>query len=74
MENKLTKGSVLLLLILVCMPQKADAYVDFGTGSMVVQSIMAAAVGIGFFFKDKLLGILSLFSGKKKKKKDAEDE
>lgn len=52
---------LVLVLSLLAMPLKASAYVDFGTGSMIVQSILAGTVGVGFFFKDKLISLLTLF-------------
>ncbi len=54
------------LILFAAMPQAAHAYVDLGTGSMIVQSIMAGALGLGFFFKDRLFSILSIFKKKNK--------
>ena len=52
------------LALLVTTVAQAHAYVDLGTGSMVVQSVMAALVGGGFFFKDTIARIFSGFQKK----------
>jgi hypothetical protein len=40
-----------LLLLLAVMPPSAHAYLDPGTGSMVVQALLAALVGAGLMLK-----------------------
>lgn len=65
----MSKFLLLALSLPILFPTKAYAYVDLGTGSMIVQSIMAALVGGGIFFKDKIYNFISAF-----KKKDNSDE
>lgn len=45
-------------------------YLDPGSGSYLVQVIIAAVLGVGFFFKNFWLGIRSFFTGKKKAEKE----
>ena len=41
----------LLVLINTILPLKAYAYIDPGTGSMVLQIIVASVIGLGITFK-----------------------
>jgi hypothetical protein len=45
-------------------------YIDPGSGSYLVQVIVAAIVGIGFFFKNIKIYIRSLFTRSSKKTND----
>lgn len=45
-------------------------YIDPGSGSYLVQIIIAAVLGAGFFFKNFWLKIKSIFTGKKPEKKE----
>jgi len=40
-------------------------YIDPGSGSFIVQAIVAAILGIAFYFKTLWLWIKSIFHGKK---------
>ncbi len=45
-------GLVLSLVLCLCLvPASAFAYIDPGTGSFVIQGVIAAVVGIGVTFK-----------------------
>lgn len=60
MKNNLYLLMVVLLMVFIA-PQKAEAYLDPGTGSMILQMIIAGLVGVGCTFrmwKDKVLGLL----------------
>jgi len=48
-------------------------YIDPGSGSYILQMIIAAVLGISFFFKNFWLTIKSYFTGKKPPRKDDED-
>lgn len=52
-------------------------YIDPGSGSYLVQLIIAAILGIGFFFKNFWYSIKAFFTGKKtdqeKEEKDTVD-
>ena len=43
---------VLLLTVLICLwPAEADAYIDPGAGSMIIQAVFAAIIGVGLFVR-----------------------
>jgi hypothetical protein len=48
-------------------------YIDPGSGSYIVQMIIAAVLGVSFFFKNFWLAIKSFFTGKKPAKKEEHD-
>jgi len=67
---------VFLILINAVLPLKADAYVDPGTGSMVLQIIVASIIGLTISIKAFWANIKMSFCsllGKKVNKKDSED-
>ena len=60
MKNNLYLLAVVMLMAFIA-PQKAEAYLDPGTGSMILQMIIAGIVGVGCTFKiwkDKVFGLL----------------
>jgi hypothetical protein len=60
-----SKSSLMLVLLAVGLwPTAALAYIDPGTGSFVVQGIIAAVVGAGFAIKLYWKKIVSLLTGK----------
>lgn len=48
-------------------------YIDPGSGSYIVQMIIAAVLGVSFFFKNFWLTVKSFFTGRKMKKEDEKD-
>jgi hypothetical protein len=69
MKNFLTPKSSLSLLVLTLLamglwPASAHAYIDPGTGSFVIQGIIAAVVGAGFAIKVFWHRIVSALTGK----------
>ncbi len=48
-------------------------YIDPGSGSYILQMIIAAVLGISFFFKNFWYNIKAFFTGKKSKKEDDKD-
>jgi hypothetical protein len=48
-------------------------YIDPGSGSYILQMIIAAVLGISFFFKNFWLAIKAFFTGKKPKKEEEKD-
>lgn len=56
----------IILLMTVIAPMKANAYIDPGTGSIVVQSIIATVAGIGFALKVYWNNIKTYFNNRKK--------
>ena len=48
-------------------------YIDPGSGSYILQMIIAAVLGVSFFFKNFWLAIKTFFLGKKTKKENDKD-
>ena len=53
------------LVMLVILPIDAFAYLDPGTGSIIIQSVIASAAAAGYVIRIYWLKILSFFSRKK---------
>jgi len=66
--------AVVVILALILLPSTALAYIDPGTGSFVIQGIIAAVVGAGFAVKMYWHRIKSLFTGKPMSEDDDPDE
>ncbi len=49
-------------------------YIDPGSGSYMLQMIIAAVLGISFFFKNFWLNVKAFFTGKKGKKDEEKDK
>jgi len=49
-------------------------YIDPGSGSYILQMIIAAVLGVSFFFKNFWYSIKAFFTGKKSTKKETEDK
>jgi len=63
-------GKVFLLsLIFLLVARQAYAYLDPGTGSMIIQAIVAALVTVGVFWRS----LLSFFKSFLKKEKDTSE-
>lgn len=50
------------------------AYIDPGTGAMVLQMIMAIVVGAGIYFRKALKRVFGLFGGGSSKPKSNDDD
>lgn len=55
------KNLVFLLFFLTLMVDNAYAYLDFGTGSYVLQILAASVIGVIFFIKKYLQAIKHFF-------------
>ena len=51
-----------------------DLYLDPGSGSVIVQLLLAAILGIGVVLRTQWAKIKSLFKGKDASEEDTEDE
>lgn len=49
-------------------------YIDPGSGSYILQMIIAAVLGVSFFFKNFWYNVKAFFTGKKMKKKEEEKD
>ena len=65
-KSFICKAFILLVFINVILPEKAYAYIDPGTGSMVLQIIIASFIGLGITFKAWMYKIKELLKGRKK--------
>ncbi|MFT5232383.1 MAG: hypothetical protein ACI9UK_001064 [Candidatus Krumholzibacteriia bacterium] len=74
LPKNLTVILALLLVAVALFPAPAHAYIDPGTGSFVIQGIIAAIVGAGFAIKVFWHRIVSAFTGKKPLEDDDDDE
>jgi hypothetical protein len=63
-----------ILVILVLMPAPALAYLDPGTGSFIIQGVIAAVVGAGLAIKMFWHRIKALFTGESVTEDDDDDE
>lgn len=48
-------------------------YIDPGSGSYIIQMIIAAVLGVSFFFKNFWLYVKAFFTGKKEKKREKDE-
>ncbi len=72
MSRNTAFGASLCLAVLLSSP--AYAYVDPGSGTLLIQMLIAAAVGVSFYFRKALFRITSLFGGQSKEKKSSSDQ
>ena len=49
------------------------SYIDPGSGSYILQMIIAAVLGVSFFFKNFWLSVKAFFTGKKPGKKEEDN-
>ena len=68
--------SIFVALLILCVPSKAYAYIDPGTGSMILQGLIAGLMGVLFTIKTYWTRINSFLFRPKidKKKKPDRDE
>ncbi len=72
--NKALKLAITLSFVFLIVPQKAHAYLDPGTGSYLIQIIIASVAGAGYFLKINWGKIKDIFSKKSRKKTENEKE
>ena len=51
-----------------------NAYLDPGSGSILIQLLLAAILGLGVMFRSQLANLKNLFGGKKTDDEDQDDE
>ena len=69
---RISKFSIIISGLLLLSPMTAYAYLDAGTGSQVLQIVIASLVGGAFAFKMGFKKIRYFLSSKFSKKKDNE--
>jgi len=70
----LASRALITVVALILLPTPALAYIDPGTGSFVIQGIIAAVVGAGLAVKMFWHRIKSVFTGKPASEDDDLDE
>lgn len=50
------------------------SYIDPGSGSYILQMIIAGVLGVSFFFKNFWLHVKAFFTGKKADKEEEKDQ
>jgi hypothetical protein len=60
----------LLFPALLAFPGIAHAYIDPGTGSLLLQGLVAALVSVMIFWRNLRMSIINFFRGKKRKETD----
>jgi hypothetical protein len=73
-RRRLAPRALIAAVVLILLPAPALAYIDPGTGSFVIQGIIAAVVGAGLVFKVFWHRIKSVFTGKTAAEDDDIDE
>lgn len=54
-----------VFILLLCFPSSAYAYIDPGTGSLILQALAAAVLGIGLFWRRLLNYVKKIFGAEK---------
>mgnify|MGYP004003544085 FL=1 len=70
-------GAVLILLCVFVYPLTAEAYIDPGTGRVIIQAVIASIAVVGIYFRviwRRAAGLFMYFSSKKKKAQEAKKE
>lgn len=60
----MTKKILLALIMLIAIETPAYAYLDPGTGSMILQALAATAIAIGLFWNKLVNAVKKLFKSK----------
>ena len=77
--NRLSRSAIFNLLVVmfmfwICVAPAAQAYLDPGTGSFILQTLIAALFGAIFVLKSYWVRIKSWFSGSSNISEDSEEE
>ncbi len=72
--NSIISILAILIVTFLLFPKSTYAYLDPGSGSYIVQILIASLAGIGFFVKTYWNQIKSIFSRKNKSSKNKGDE
>jgi energy-coupling factor transporter transmembrane protein EcfT len=73
-RHRLAPRALIMAVVLILLPAPALAYIDPGTGSFVIQGIIAVVVGAGLAVKMFWHRIKSVFTGKPAAEDDDIDE
>jgi hypothetical protein len=71
--SRLHCNAIPLGLLILTLPIDAHAYLDPGTGSMVLQVIIAGILGAVFTFKSYVRAVITSITGIFRKRRDSSD-
>ncbi len=60
---------VYIFFLSISFSSNAYAYLDPGTGGLIIQALIASIIGIGIFFQNIKIKVMEFFLKKKTKKK-----
>ena len=60
-------------LVLLVLPATVQAYIDPGTGSLILQFVIAGVLGVVFFFRQTAARFMSFFRSKPAEPDDGHD-
>ena len=63
-----------VMFVVICLPNRVYAYLDPGTGSMVVQAVLAAVAAVGVSIGIFWRRVKSIFSRKSEKNGSVEND
>jgi len=63
-----------ILILFICLPYAANAYIDPGSGSAIMSAIIGFFVALGIAIKTYWYKLKSLFTGSKKTSTDESEE
>lgn len=73
MLSRSIKLTAILFIVFLVLPVKVGAYLDPGSGSYLIQILVASLAGAGFIIKTQWENIKNIFTGRKEKN-DKKDE
>ena len=74
MLKKVLKFSTIFIIISAILPQKANAYLDPGSGSYLIQIVIASIAGVGFILKSNWQKVKSFFQSREKERPNDREE
>lgn len=63
-KQRIYQTTVLVGLLLIGQPETVHAYVDPGTGALMLQAAIAGVLGVVFFFRQTALKLISFLRSK----------
>jgi len=72
--SKMPVTTQVVLIVNLIIPSTAFAYVDPGSGSMIVTSVLGLMAVIGYVFRKYIHKLLNILHGKKAKKLPQDNE
>ena len=70
----MTQRCLTTVLIVLLIPHTVHAYIDPGTGALVLQFLIAGVLGVVFFFRQGIARFMSFFKSKPSRHDDRDEE